>query len=417
MFRSQGILVALVISSAFGLFQSCEKIVEAADNPPSQDSSLAPKGPAATLALAQLIRGTFTLQGTIENSGKTTLRFAVKSNSGDSATEFDLPAPQIITGSFDLSGISFRARSTATPGAYSLVLTATGPNGSTTISCPFTFAAPPRIPPPQISFITVSSRTNVEGGETISFRANVSYQTKTAFLKFSVVRETPNSSIHEEVPSILRPADDQIQDSIRYLRTGQSGNEIVHELFVPNTIPTSAYTLWIKIIDEYHGADSTSITFTAYHPDTSVLLNKSTGLQLGAQLSPAGSFLQISGGEIRTWTSAYGKPYEHLDLVFGTDGSGVLSLMSPNQANEDGFDLSSWPVTNKTIIKDLGFTLLLESRTELATALASSTMQKCAVEQWHYYGLALADGSYAVVLVTDLSSQTRNATATIDTYR
>lgn len=139
-------------------------------------------------------------------------------------------------------------------------------------------------------------------------------------------------------------------------------------------------------------------------------------VDLGAQGASAGSFLQLTGlsGNAVAWTSGAGKPVEKIDLVFGQDGSSVLSLMSPDQADGDGFTLG-WATTNVTYIKDMGTSL--PSKSAVIAALAGVTAQKATASVDHYYGLKLADGSYAAVLVNSLSSATRTATASVTSYK
>ncbi|QQS07170.1 MAG: hypothetical protein IPK50_09790 [Fibrobacterota bacterium] len=128
---------------------------------------------------------------------------------------------------------------------------------------------------------------------------------------------------------------------------------------------------------------------------------------MGAQNSSAPSYLQIQGGNLVTWTSSSpNRPFALIDVVFGEDNNGYLSLMSPSQANGDGFSLSTWTTRNTTEFLDLGSTYP-SSRSELSVLMSegdyAGTTQKLEVTPGHYYGVLLANGEIVVLHVTGLS--------------
>lgn len=141
---------------------------------------------------------------------------------------------------------------------------------------------------------------------------------------------------------------------------------------------------------------------------------------LGAQGSSSPSFLQIQGGNLVTWTSSTAnRPFQKIDLVLGVDGEGNLSLMSPHQANGDGFSLSSWTTLNSTEFVGLG-TDIPASRTEVETRLDEGgyggAYEKVEVLPEYYYAARLTTGEVVVLRVGSVSGSGRDASIELTAY-
>ncbi len=220
----------------------------------------------------------------------------------------------------------------------------------------------------------------------------------------------------------------------------QNGTDITSGFTISYTAPVSTATSWSAFNDgkasiaatssAVNGADTLVMTVTdASGSGTATQkvpltvtggtnggggagLQDIGGVILGAQGATPGSFLDVV--DTAAWTSGSNKPYASIDVVFGTDAGGTISLMSPADAyNLDGWSLSGWTTLNTTTI--VYSSTALTTSAQVQSAIGNSTAQK-AVAQNGWYALYLSTGKYAAIQLTSLSATDRTATVSVEIF-
>lgn len=191
---------------------------------------------------------------------------------------------------------------------------------------------------------------------------------------------------------------------------------------------------YLSVLDDGSwGSDGTytvRLTVTNIHGDTThadlKILAKGTAsssgtqlasqgvLLLGAQGASAGSFLDVTRDSV--WKKSGAIPYAHIDIVFGVDGDGAVSLMSPSAAIGDGFDLIDWSTWNSTAIAYSATQLRTASALKAAIDSSGSVSQKVQARNG-WYAVKLSTDAYAALKLSSISSSDSTATASVEIFK
>ncbi len=303
-------------------------------------------------------------------------------------------------------------------------------NDSVLMDLGWKIAAKPSTPPGSYTFqVIITDKKNQTASQTRSFRVTADSDSPDPIGELrisgwngwgdvtSVDFSSPSGDLHFSSSFV------ELSIRIRDL----SNHDVTDEFFVeyPSKITASPYNLSrISVIGRGASPGDYVMDFLVTNADGVELKKQSSftvlddvdgdddfflegPVTLGAQSSPTASYLQIQGGTLKTWTSSgTNRPFDLIDVVFGEDEDGYLSLMSPSQANIDGFNLSAWPTRNTTEFLDLG-SAYPSSRSELSVLMSegdyAGASQKAEATPGHYYGVRLANGDIVVLHVTSIS--------------
>lgn len=303
-----------------------------------------------------------------------------------------VPASSTVSNGASLSGVIYVGTGTVT-GSYTLTATATDSSGQiTTNAIPFIVIAGSSNPGPTITGLSLSSDV-LATGFSADIRGTVSTGTNTASVSYSLTPDDPNIIFPR--PKIVQ--DGASLDGILTIGPAQMG----------------VYQLTITLTDAAGKTSTKNLAFTvAGTPPTPEPTSQGT-IQLGAQSAVPAAFLQIQE-TVTAWSGGAGKPYAKIDLVFGADAAGVVSLMAPYQANGDGYSLSAWTALNTTRIADVG--IVQPNGAAVKSSAAAAVSSKVPVVQGHYYAAALANGTYALLHVTSLTGSGKTSIATVEVF-
>lgn len=177
-----------------------------------------------------------------------------------------------------------------------------------------------------------------------------------------------------------------------------------------------ACSLTVSVTDERGRKSSQTTIFKVAPMDPGAPFVSIGETNLGAQRASPGSFLQFRGvSQPVTWVSGPGKPTEFIDVVFGGDSASVISLMSPVWANGRGFTLETWPTLNSTTFRDLGASMP-QGLAEVEKAMLSDRSESVPAVLDHYYGIKMANGEYALLLIRSLNGSNLTHIATVELF-